>query len=102
MEQETFGTDGIIGLGVLGLMAIALIAGEVRANLKMGDAADAGAVPAPPGVLIELRPQLRWPADAEIEGTIRELGVLPLSIDRLDLGWAPEDVVIEQYRRSDF
>ena len=101
MKRETVGTDGSIGLGVLGLMVIALVAGEIHSNLQTLGVLAAGHARAP-DVLIELGPQIRWPADAKVEGAIREVSVPPLSIDRLDLGWLPDDVVIEEYRRSDF
>ena len=97
MRQETVGNDGMIGLGLLALMVVALVAGEVHANL---DATSQVARPEqPPRVLIQLPYD---PRSEEIEGAIRELRVFPLAIEQLDLGWASDEMLIEEYRRTDF
>ena len=100
MRQETVGNDGLIGLGVLALMVIALVAGEVHATF---DGAGPNAAPAAteetPRVLIQLPYD---PRSEEIEGAIRELRVFPMAIEQLDLGWASDETVIEEYRRTDF
>ena len=97
MRQEIAGNDGSIGLGVLGLMVVALIAGEVHGNFD--GAAPIAAEDDVPRVLIQLPYDVQ---SEEIEGAIRELSVFPMAIEQLHLGWTSDEKIIEEYRRTDF
>lgn len=93
--------DGMTGLGILALMTVAFVASESMSRLGPIDAID-DATPAvlEAPVLIDLGPRNTKEA---IGGAIRELRVIPLTIDsRIDLHWTPDDAVIEEYRDSGF
>lgn len=91
--------DGIIGLSVLALMTVAFVASEARSGLPWIERLETDSrATLPPPVLIDLGPPT---SESGIGGAIRELRVLPITIDsRLDLHWSPDDTVIEEYRRS--
>ena len=95
MRQETLGNDGMIGLGLLALMVVALVAGELHADLD----SQVARPEQPPRVLIQLPYD---PRSEDVEGAIRELSVFPMAIEQLDLGWASDETIIEEYRRTDF
>lgn len=93
---------GHTGLGLLVLMAAALVAGELNADAKLapiGPAA-AGAVaerPSQPSPLFDGREV----PPTSVRGAIRELRIIPANIEqRLDLNWAPDERLIEEYRRT--
>jgi len=99
--SKEFGRDGNVGLGVLALMTIAFIGGEAQSDwpTQVAESSDRRA-PLETHLLIDMD---RSPAAEEIGGAIRELSVVPFDVDhRLELGWAPEDIAIEEYRRSGF
>ena len=100
--NELVGSERNLGLSVLGLMFVALVAGEVHSNLDSSAPAHSSAAPAGPTVTIDTGFDADWIREVQIEGAIRELRLRPLSIERLDLGWTPDDQVIEEYRRSGF
>ena len=103
MDTNTeFGKDGKIGLGVLALMAVAFIAGEAESDWRsqVVDFVERPAAPLDTQLLIDMGQPV---SGDEVSGAIRELSVVPLNVDgHIDLGWSPDDVVIEEYRRSGF
>ena len=94
---ESTGKRRNMSLGILGLMMVALVAGELKTP-----SATAPVEVLRTGVAVAPAIDTGWIGDGEVEGTIRELKLTPLSIDRLDLGWKPDDQVIDEYRRSSF
>ena len=92
-------TDGNVGLGVLLLMIIAFVAGEAQSDWQTGEASS---LDNPAALESHLLIDLSQPKEKNgIGGAIRELSVVPLSIEsRLDFGWTPDEAVIEEYRRS--
>ena len=96
---NTLPTDGSTGLGVLVLMTIALIAGEAHSRLDV--TAPAAATP-PAGQQILFESTIPDRSDA-IRGAIRELKVLPATIDsRLDLNWKPDEYIIREHQQVGF
>ena len=90
--KKTYNDDGMIGLAVLVMMAVAFIAAE--SHSAKSPAGTASATSPGPRILIEQ-------AAGEAGGAIRELRIVPLSIEEgLNLGWASDEEVLEEYRRS--
>ena len=80
------------------LMTVAFISSETRGGLDGHPVPELGSSPTETKILIDLAQPER---DTAIHGAIRELKIIPATIDsRLDLGWAPDDAVIEEYRRT--
>lgn len=98
-KQKTTNDDGIIGLGVLLLMTIAIIAAEAKSGHLLGALPGSESSKADgPGVLLE-RAQSA-PRQAAV-GTIRELRVVPRAIEAgLDLDWLSDDAALESYRQN--
>ena len=94
--SNEFGRDGSIGLGVLVMMTVAFIAGEAQSDWRAEsvDVAPAHLRVAPP-VLIDMGSR---PSISNISGAMRELGVVPLEIDRR-LDWSSDEELIEEYQR---
>lgn len=91
---------GHLGLGMLILMTIALVAGEARSSFEPGGTSVNTEAPAGPQILFERTTPYR---DTAISGAIRELRVIPATIDsRLDLGWSSDEHLIEQHKRAGF
>ena len=93
------GRDGLIGLGVLVLLTVALVFGEARQGSYLARAD--GAMSGNDGMPLIERPSRTL--DFEVAGAIRELRVLPLNAgSRLDLRWAPDKLVLEEYQQAGF
>jgi len=93
--------DGLIGVYVLVLMTVALVAAQAR-GLSGPLSADADRPRELVGdqLLIE---RVSVPSTPGIEGTIRELKVLPsILAESPDLDWLPDDDLIERYADDDF
>ena len=89
------GTDGTIGLGVLLLMTVAFVASETHSGPQTAESPELGRPSMISPLLID---QARPARNGTMEGTIRELRVLPTSIEsRLDFDWAPDDALIERH-----
>lgn len=93
---------GHTGLGLLVLMAVALVAGELHtdAGLIAIGATPSSAVVQPPIQASPLFNDSEAPPES-IRGAIRELRVIPANIDqRIDLNWAPDERLLKEYRRT--
>lgn len=88
--------DGMIGLGVLALLTIALIAGQFHDSIE-----------ASTGLSSTVRSPLFGEAlrdsATDFDGAIRELRVVPsLLEDSVDFGWASDQELINGYREAGF
>lgn len=91
--------DGIIGLGVLVLMAIALVAGQAHGSRE--SATSLALAPAVEAPLLD-RSSIAAPA-SDAAGAIRELRILPSFINEAaDLDWSSDDELLDTYRKSAF
>jgi hypothetical protein len=98
MSTDKTNTVGHLGLGLLVLMAIALVAGESRSGPGFVSTSVEARAPAGTQILFERVAPYR---DAAISGAIRELRVIPATIDsRLDLGWSTDEYLVEQHQRA--
>ena len=99
-STNTSPTDGNTGLGVLVLMTMALIAGEAHSRLDVA----ATSVVTPPSVGQQILFDSTVPDRSDaIRGAIRELKVLPATIDsRLDLNWKADEYLIQEYQQAGF
>ena len=92
------GTDGMIGLGVLLLMTVAFVASETHSGPQSAESPELARPSTISPLLIE---QVRPVRDGAVEGTIRELRVIPTTIEsHLDFGWTTDDALIERHWRS--
>ena len=86
--------DGMIGLGVLALLTIALITGQFHDS---GESMDALPQSAAAPLIDEV---VRSPA-RDIEGAIREFRIVPALINSaVDLGWSSDEELIDDYRSA--
>ena len=89
------GTEGTIGLGVLLLMTVAFVASETHSGPPTAESPELARPSMISPLLID---QARPSRDGAVEGTIRELRVIPTSIEsRFDFGWAPDETLIERH-----
>lgn len=96
---DTSSAEGGTGLSVLVLMTIALIAGEAHSRLDNARSVQAPSVN-DAQILFESAAPDRAGA---IRGAIRELQVLPATIDsRLDLNWTPDEYLIREHQQAGF
>lgn len=99
-ERSSIG--GHTGLGLLVLMAAALVAGELSA----GSGSSNEGTSSPYEVsrpIMHTTPSLDAGESRResIRGAIRELRILPAAIDeRIDLNWSPDERLLEEYRRT--
>lgn len=96
-ETQT-GRDGMIGLGVLLLLTAALVSAESRQASYVATAASPTLTDRALNAIE--RPMIR---PGEVAGAIRELRIKPLGSRAYpELNWSPDEVVLEEYRRSSF
>ena len=86
--------DGLIGLGVLAMLAIALIAGQFHASTgSPGGFSPTAAAPL-------FKEIVRTPS-TDIDGAIRELRIVPSLINSaIDLDWSSDEELIDGYRSA--
>lgn len=99
-QSSTIG--GHTGLGLLVLMAAALIAGELNSGSGPTTAgANRSYEVSRPVMRTTPSFNARESRGESIRGAIRELRVLPAAIDqRIDLNWSPDERLLEEYRRT--
>lgn len=87
--------DGMIGLGVLALLTMALIAGQFHDSSESVE----GLSPATTPFFNEI---VQSPS-TNIEGAIRELRIVPSLINSaVELGWSSDEELIDGYRKAGF
>ena len=88
--------DGMIGLGVLAMLTVALIAGQFHSSVESS---------------ASLAPTTHSPVFSEamqdpstrLDGAIRELRIVPSLINSaVDLGWSSDEELIDGYRKTGF
>ena len=93
--------DGPIGLGLLILMTVALIAGQLHSPSGQ-DTADGTSRISVPGQRLLFEP-VATPAIVTDEGAIRELRVLPSVLaDYPEFGWSSDEALIKEYSNAGF
>ena len=84
--------DGMIGLGLLALLAVALIASQAQISAASSEVTSTQTQTLGGRVLLE---QDHRPATDRVSGTVRQLRVLPSALSSVrELGWTRDEVLI--------
>lgn len=84
--------DGMIGLGLLALLAVALIASQAQISGASSEITSTQTQTLGSRVLLEQDVQ---PATDRVSGTVRQLRVLPSALSSVrELGWTRDEVLI--------
>ncbi len=84
--------DGMIGLGLLALLAVALIASQAQISATTADTNAAHPQTLGSHLLMD---QDVLPAAERVTGTVRQLRVLPSALNSVrEFGWTRDDVLI--------
>lgn len=84
--------DGMIGLGLLALLAVALIASQAHISATSSEVTSTQTQTLGSRVLFEQNVQ---PTADRVSGTVRQLRVLPSALSSVrELGWTRDEVLI--------